>query len=442
VSGVIGRLVSAPARRIVVVCVGAGLALTAGLVWIGTAQESSDKPAPAAATGHWAGTWGASPQPAAPASAAGPGDVSATGFHHQTVRNIVFTSAAGSHVRVRLSNAYSDRPLKIGRVDVAVQASGARLESGTDRVLTFGGKRTITIPPGADAVSDAATMGVPALTDIAVSIYLPHRTGPATYHSLAEQTNYISGAGNFAGQVSGAAFTTVSRSLYYLDSVEVLTPGVARSAVVAFGDSITDGYGSQADANGRWPNELARRLSAGKTSEQLGVLDEGISGNRVLNDSPCFGQAALSRLDRDVIGQAGVRDVILLEGINDIGFSQTPNTGCSVPNANVSAADIVKGYEQIIVRAHAAGIKIFGGTLTPFKDAAYWSVAAERKRETVNGWIRHSGEFDGVVDFATATADPRQPQMFNPAFDSGDHLHPNAAGYRAMANAINLGMLR
>ena len=208
------------------------------------------------------------------------------------------------------------------------------------------------------------------------------------------------------------------------------------------GDSITDGFQSQTNANARWPNDLARRLVAANPSNPLSVVDEGISGNRVLNNSACFGTDALSRLDRDVITQAGVRDVILLEGIKGIGFSQTPNSGCTMPNANVSAADIIQGYEQIIARAHAAGIKIFGATLTPFKGAAYWSPAAERKRETVNDWISNSGEFDGVIDFAAATADPNHPQMFNPAFDSGDHLHPNDAGYQAMANAINLGMLR
>ena len=389
---------------VVFVCAGVGLALTAGLLLIGTAGAASDR-AQAAATGHWAGTWGGSAQPPTPASLAGSGDVSSTGFNNQTVRNIVFTSAGGSQVQVRLSNAFSDQPLKVGRVDVALERSGARLQSGSDHVLTFGGKRAITIPPGADVVSDASTMDVPALTDLAVSIYLPGQTGPATYHSLAEQTNYISTAGNFAGQASGAAFTTTSQSWYYLDNVNVFAPGTAKSAVVTLGDSITDGF-------------------------------------RVLNNSPCFGTDALSRLDRDVITQAGVRDVILLEGINDIGFSQTPNSGCTVPNTNVSAADIIQGYEQIIARAHAASIKIFGATLTPFKGAAYWSPVAERKRETVNNWIKNSGEFDGVIDFAAATADPNHPQMFNPAFDSGDHLHPNDAGYQAMANAINLSMLR
>jgi lysophospholipase L1-like esterase len=427
--------------KVLAVCACLGLALIAGLVLISASGAGSDKATTVAAPGHWTGTWGASAQPPKPASLSGSGDLSSAGFDDQTVRNIVFTSAGGSQVQVRLSNAYSDQPLKVGRVDVALHGSGARLQSGTDHVLTFGGKRAITIPAGADAVSDAATMNVPALTDIAVSTYLPEKTGPATYHSLAEQANYISQTGNFAGQVSGAAFTATSQSWYYLDGVNVFAPGTARSAVVALGDSITDGYGSQANANGRWPTHLARRLVADNPSHPLSVVDEGISGNRVLNNSPCFGTDALSRLDRDVITQAGVRDVILFEGINDIGFSQSPNTGCTAPNTNVSAADIIRGYEQIIARLHAAKITIFGATLTPFRGAAYWSPAAERKRETVNNWISNSGEFDGVVDFATSTADPNHPQMLNPPFDSGDHLHPNDAGYRAMADAVNLNML-
>jgi lysophospholipase L1-like esterase len=403
---------------------------------------SGSTPASADATGHWVGTWSASAQPATPPSLAGTGDHSSAGFDNQTVRNIVFTSVGGSQVQVRVSNVFSDQPLVAGRVDVAVEKSGARLEPNTTHILTFGGKRTITIPPDASAVSDPTAMTVPGLTDLAISIYLPDSTGPATYHALAQQTNYISGAGNFAGQASGAAFTTTSQSWYYVDDVNVFAPGTAPSAVVALGDSITDGYASQVNANARWPNDLARRLLAADPSRPLSVVDEGISGNRVLNNSACFGNDALSRLDRDVVTQAGVKDVILLEGINDIGFSQTPDSGCTAPNTNVSAADIIAGYEQIIARAHAAGLKIFGATLTPFKGSGYWSPAAERKREAVNNWIRTSGAFDGVIDFATATADPSNPKMFNPAFDSGDHLHPNDAGYQAMANAVDLAMLR
>jgi lysophospholipase L1-like esterase len=217
--------------------------------------------------------------------------------------------------------------------------------------------------------------------------------------------------------------------------------------VVAFGDSITDGAQSQVGANDRWPNFLARRLDAQLGSKAPSVVDEGISGNRVLTDSACFGVSALARLNRDILSQTAVRDVILLEGVNDIGFSQEPNAGCFAPNTNVSATQIISGYEQIIGLVHARGLEIFGGTITPFKDAlimpgAYWSPAAEVKREAVNNWIRTSHAFDGVIDFAEAVQDPLDPLYLNPAYNSGDNLHPNDAGYEAMANAINLALLK
>jgi lysophospholipase L1-like esterase len=284
-------------------------------------------------------------------------------------------------------------------------------------------------------------MNVPALTDLAVSIYLPGKTGPATYHSDAQQTNYISGNGNFAGQDSGAAFTTTSASWYYADAVDVAASPRVTGSVVAFGDSITDGFQSTPNGNLRWPNDLARRFLSSPGSA-LGVPDEGISGNRILHDSPCFGVNALSRFRRDALSQTGVRDVILLEGINDIGFSQTPNSGCTAPNTAVTADQIIAGYQKLIAEAHARGVRIFGGTLTPFKGASYWSAAAEAKREAVNNWIRTSHAFDGVIDFASAVASPSDPQTMNPAYDSGDHLHPNDAGYQAMANAVKLSQLR
>ena len=391
---------------------------------------------------HWVASWGASPAPATPVSLAGPGDVSAAGFNNQTVRNIVFSSAAGSAARVTISNSFGSAPLKVGQVDLAVQRSGAGLMPGTTHVLRFGGRRGVTIRPGGQAVSDPARMAIPPLSDLAISIYLPKATGPATYHFDAQQTNYISTTGNFAGQQDGSAFTTTSSSWYFADALAVAVAPQVKGTVVAFGDSITDGYQSSVNANARWPNDLARRLLGGPPGHALGVIDEGISGNRVLNNSACFGVNALARLNRDVLSQPGARDVILLEGINDIGFSNTPNSGCTFPNTDVSAAQIIAGYRQIISRVHAHGLKIFGGTLTPFKGAAYWSPAAEAKREAVNKWIKTSRAFDGVIDFASAVASQSDPQVMNPAFDSGDHLHPNDAGYQAMANAIKLASLR
>ena len=280
--------------------------------------------------------------------------MSAAGFTNQTVRNIVFSSAGGSAARVTISNSFGSAPLRVGQVDLAVAGAGAELRPGTTHVLTFHGRRGVTIAPGRQARSDPARMAIPPLTDLAISIYLPAATGPATYHSDAQQTNYISTTGNHAGQQDGTAFTTTSGSWYYADALDVAAGARVRGAVVAFGDSITDGYQSTQNANARWPNDLARRLLGGPPGHALGVIDEGISGNRVLHDSACFGVNALARLSRDVLSQAGARDVILLEGINDIGFSNTPNSGCTAPNTDVSAAQIIAGYRQIINRVARA----------------------------------------------------------------------------------------
>ncbi len=362
------------------------------------------------------------------------------GFNNQTIRNIVFTSVGGNELRIRLSNTFGTAPLHVGRVTVGVELTAAQLVPGTVHPVTFGGRAAATIPAGAEATSDPVSMAVASDEDLAISLYVPVTTGPATYHLTAQQTNYVA-SGTHAFDVSPAAFTTTAPSWYFLDGIDVRNAR-ASGAVVAFGDSITDGANSQVGANDRWPNYLFRRLQAALGASAPSVIDEGISGNRVLNDSPCFGVSALARFDRDVLSQTGVKDVIMLEGINDIGFRQTPNTGCSVPNTNVSAAQIEQGYEQLITMAHAHGLKIFGATLTPFRGAAYWSPAAEAKREAVNNWIKTSHAFDGVIDLAKAVADPFNPQYFNPAFNSGDNLHPNDAGYQAMANAVNLGLLK
>ncbi len=384
-------------------------------------------------------TWAASPSPATPPSLTSASDFSSAGFSNQTIRNIVWTSAAGRSARVRLSNVFGTQPVTFRQVDIGRSAGGAAVTAGTNRRVTFGGRASVTIRPGAEVVSDPVALNVPAETDLAVSLYTASATGPATYHSDAQQVNYVS-AGDQAGSESAAAFTTQSQSWYFLDDVDVQASPASPPGVVAFGDSITDGYQSTVGANARWPNDLARRFLA--AGQNRAVADEGISGNRVLHDSACFGVNAQSRFFRDVAERSGARYVIMLEGINDIGFSQDPDSGCTAPNTDVSAAQIIAGYRHIIAVAHAAGLKIFGATLTPFQGSAYYSTAGEAKREAVNQWIRTSHGFDGVIDFDQAVRDPASPDQILPAYDSGDHLHPNDAGYQAMANAINLALFR
>ncbi len=413
----------------------------------GTAATASSSPgapgahaAPAARSSHfsgrrpaWVTSWAASPQVAVP------GTLSATGFDDQTVRNIVFTSVGGDWVRVELTNVFGTAPLRIGDTTVAVAGSGAAVVPGTVHQVTFGGSRSFEIPPGAQVLSDPVRMRVPALRDLAVSVYLPDKTGAATIHSDAQQVNWVSGKGNQAGDTGGRAYATQTQSWYYVSDVIVQSPR-AFGTVVAFGDSITDGFHSTVGANARWPNDLARRLDALR-GPTLSVADEGISGNRVLNSDLCCGVNALARFERDALDQPGVRDIIVLEGINDFGFSAVPPNPLINPVTNVSAAEVIAAYKQLIAQAHARGLKIFGATLLPFKGAAYYTAAGEAKREAVNKWIRTSGAFDGVIDFDKLMRDPSNPLIMNPIYDSGDHLHPNDLGYRVMANAISLAML-
>jgi len=409
-------------KTVEILCLAALAAFGFGNIRSGFAENKGGDGHP-----NWVATWGASPEVDVPL----PANTTNPSFTNQTVRMIVHTSIGGSQVRVRLSNTFGSDSLAIGAAHIAFHGNGAAIVKGTDRVLTFGGATSTTVPPGAVVVSDGVKLRVPPASDLAVTIYLPGPTGRVTLHAAAHDTNYVSTPGDFTGSADLPADHEVT-SWFYLTNVEVGAPE-GTLAVIALGDSLTDGTNSTLDANHRWPNFLAERLLAGHS--KLAVVDEGIGGNRILHDF--VGPSALARLDRDALSQAGAGYLIVLLGINDIGFSEG-----FLPAQPVSADEIIAGQRQIIARGHERGFKVFGCTLTPFEGAGFFSPDGEAKREAVNSFIRTSGAYDGVIDFDAAVRDPAQPGRILPAEDSGDHLHPNDAGYRAMANAVNLSLFR
>jgi lysophospholipase L1-like esterase len=339
-------------------------------------------------------------------------------------------SKGGDRVRVRLDNSFGTDTLVIGSAHIAIHGSGPSIVGPTDSVLTFGGSPTITIPPGAPALSDPVDLEVSDLGEVAVSIYLPDPTAGESVHSVGRQTAYISQAGDFTGALTIPTPTT-TEVRFFFSGIEVRTDDRARS-IVTFGDSLTDGMNSTLDANTRWPDRLAERLLDRGRPHRLSVVNEGISGNRVLHD--IFGPNALSRFDRDVIAQSGVAFVTLLQGTDDIGLSAI------VPSEAVTADQIIQGYRQLIVRAHAKNIRIIGATLTPLEGAHLYTLDVEAKRQALNAFIRTSGEFDDVIDFDLVTRDPTDPARLLPSYDSGDHVHPNDAGYKAMADSIDLAV--
>jgi lysophospholipase L1-like esterase len=349
---------------------------------------------------------------------------------------VVHPSIGGSGLRIRLSDQYSNAPLYVGAVDVALQASGGAATPGTHHRVTFSGAGALTIAPNAELASDVINMSVGAGQNLLVSVYLPGSTDGATWHSDAFDQTYLSN-GDHATEDAATNYGNTATSWYYLDGVDVVSP-TARGTVVAFGDSITDGYASSTGTYHRWPDFLAGRMSAQSGPQTLGVVDAGIGGNRVLTDVPNLwqGVSALKRFGHDALGQPGVRDVILMEGINDIGNNAGPN------GAPLTAQDLINGYQTLINQAHAAGVKIIGGTMMPCQGNGYYTPERDALRNTVNNWIRTSGAFDGVVDFDLAMRDPNNPTAINPAYDSGDHLHPNDTGMQAMANAVDLRLLQ
>ena len=391
----------------------------------------------------WIGTWATAPQPFLPGSL--------QNFRNQSLRLIVHTSAGGTKIRVKISNTFGDHPLLIGGAHIARRTTAADIDPTSDRPLMFRGHPSIAVPARAMVVSDPVELDVPALSDLAISIFLPQTTEAKTSHSMAKQTSYVSAE---TGDSTAAVKFPVAKAIHswpFLTGVNVeALPGAA--AIVVFGSSLTDGDGTTPDTNRRWPDVLAERLQKGADgTAKLGVLNEGIIGNRLLHDSPKgadnpfgagLGQAGLARFERDVLAQAGVRVVIVGLGINDILFPAFPFTP---PSEKVSAEDIISGYRQLIARAHQKGIRVIGTTNPPFENSAFTEPAVtfytperEATRQKVNHWILSSAEFDAVVDFDLILRDPSHPTQLLPSYDSGDHLHPNDTGCIAEANAIPL----
>jgi lysophospholipase L1-like esterase len=381
---------------------------------------------PAQDDAHWVGTWTTTPAP-----------VEGMALGNQTLRMIARVSIGGPSVRVRLSNAYGQRKLAVGAAHVALRSEGAGIVPGSDRVLTFDGSPSTTIAVGALVVSDPVELEVPPLADLAVSVHLPSDVPESfqiTGHGNAHQTSYISPPGDFAAATAMPVQETTEAFLF-VSGVEVLALRET-GGIVALGDSLTDANISQLDANHRWPDQLARRLVARRGGRPMGVMNQGIGGNRILHD--VRGDSGLRRFDRDVLAQPGVTHVIVLLGINDI------RNRTQKPEEVVTAEEMIAGLHQLAVRAHAGGLKIFGGTLLTFEyetfNPGFYTPEGEAKRQALNAWIRESGAFDAVVDFEKALRDPSHPTQMLPIYDCGDHLHPSDTGYLHMGDCIDLSL--
>jgi lysophospholipase L1-like esterase len=374
---------------------------------------------------RWVGSW-----TMAPVAMEGPA------FAGESLRMIAHVSLGGDRLRVRFSNAFGRQPLTIGRSHIALRAEGAAIRPGSDRALTFGGEPSVTIAAGALAVTDPVSLDLPPSSDVAVTLHLPDPVPEdfaATGHRTTHQTNYISPPGDFCGAESMPVAKT-SESWYFLTGIELLAPASTRG-LVAFGDSLTDGNLSSLDANNRWPDQLARRLQSRPSGPSVGIMNQGIGGNRLLRDGR--GDSGLKRFDRDVLAQSGVTHVILLLGTNDL------RNRHGAPEEEATAAGLIAGLQQIGVRARTHGLTIFAGTLLPYENETFfpgaWTPAREAVRQAVNRWLRASGEaFDGIIDFDAALRDPAHPSRLLAAYDCGDHLHPGDAGYRKMGDSIDL----
>ena len=393
---------------------------------------------------HWVSTWGTAQQLAAetlpvwvvppprepneppPRALLPPYPLS---FRDETVRMIVRTSVGGERLRLTLSNALGRSEVHIGAVRVALRERGSAIVVATDRAVTFGGRASFAIQPGTLVVSDPVELAVPPLTELAVSVYLPDETPDVTTHEFALNTTYVV-AGNAAAAASLANPRT-NFTYFWLTGVEVLA-STEVGAIVALGDSITDGVTTTFDTHRAWPALLAAKLQSNPATRHWAVINTGISGNRARRD--VIGRSALGRFDRDVLARAGVEWLVLFEGINDVTWSALP----AVPDGERATADgVIETLEQIVDRAHARGIKVMGGTLMPMGGLWLHNAETEAMRQAVNEWIRTSGKLDAVADFDAATRDPRAPERLRPELDSGDHIHPNDAGNAAMADAVD-----
>jgi lysophospholipase L1-like esterase len=388
----------------------------------------------------WVGTWGAAPLPPSPALGPFPATPS---FNNITIRQVLQVSAAGRRLRVRLSNEYGKTPLLIGRASIALADASGAVRPGTEHALTFAGGPSVTIPAGAPFLSDVVDLPIAPLSSLSISLYFPEDTGVCTCHQTGMQTGYVSAAGDFTNAPSFVPDQKIQMRAF-ISGVDVEASG---KAVVVLGDSISDGVGSTLDANRRWPDRLAERLRNRAGHESWGVVNMGISGNRVLGSGA--GESALTRFDRDVLSVPGVAYVIVFEGVNDLGISYGHPTGpmadlfkTMAVGSKVTAETMIAGYRQLIERAHQKGLKIIGATITPYEGAFYYSTEGEAVRQAINTWIRTGHAFDGIIDFDAVIRDPAKPTQMKDGFHMGDHLHGSDAGYEAMAASIDLSLFR